>query len=85
MINLQNINDVKTLQSNLRATFDTAQGKESMLFLEELCKWFPTALDSNETNDIIARDANRRVLGTLKTLLEHSAEDIVSWAKTEEV
>lgn len=83
MIDLAKIEDVKTLKANLRATFETAQGKESMKFIEQIGSWYPKVTDSTETNDIISRDANRRLIGTLKTILECSAEQIVELAKQE--
>lgn len=77
MINLSKLDDVKALQSNLRAAFETAQGKEAMKFIEQIGSWYPKVTDSMETNDIISRDANRRLIGTIKTLLELSADQIV--------
>ncbi len=84
MIDLTNVEDVKAIQSNLHTTFDTPQGKEAMKFLEQLCNWYPTTLDTLETNEVIARDANRRVLGMIKTLLEQTADVIVSLATEKE-
>jgi len=81
---LGDIEYVKGLQKNLRVTFESPQGKEVMLFLEKLCSWYPTAFDTLETNEVIARDANRRVLGTIKTLIEQKPEIIVTLAKQEE-
>lgn len=80
MVNLKDLEEVKGLQSNLRATFDTPTGKEAMKFMQEIGGWFPTAFDSMETNDIIARDANRRLLGTIRTLLDLNPEQIVALA-----
>ena len=53
----------------MHATFDTPQGKEVMRYIEQIGHWFPTYQDSNETNEIIARDANRRLIGTLKSIM----------------
>lgn len=80
MVEMTNIDQVKALKSNLHATFDTPQGKESMKFMQEIGGWFPSKFDSMDTNDIIARDANRRLLGTLRTVLDLSAEQIVALA-----
>ena len=80
-MNLQNIDDVKGLQSNLIATFDTPQGKEVMRFIEQIGSWYPKMGDSGETNEIIARDANRRLIGTIKTMLELTPEEIVALTK----
>lgn len=71
------IEEAKAIKSNVHATFDSAHGKETMKLLEKLCSWYPTINDSSDTNDIIARDANRKVLGTIKSILNLSAEQIV--------
>jgi hypothetical protein len=78
---LTDINYVKGLQSNLRVSFDTPPGKEVMKFMELIGGWYPTIFDSLETNEVIARDANRRFIGTIKTLLELTPEQIVALAK----
>lgn len=81
---LGDIEYVKGLQKNLRVTFESVPGKEVMVFLEKLCHWYPNITDTLETNEVIARDAERRILGTLKTLIEHRPEVIVTLAKQEE-
>jgi hypothetical protein len=83
MINMTNIDQVRGLKSNLHATFDTAQGKESMKFMQEIGGWFPSVFDSMDTNAIIARDANRRLLGTVRTILDLTPEQIVALAQKE--
>ena len=64
------------LKSNMHATFDSPQGKEVMSYLEQIGHWFPTVYDSGDTNEIIARDANRRLVGTLKSILLLTPEQI---------
>jgi hypothetical protein len=81
MIDMTNLEQVRALKSNLHATFDSSQGKEAMKFMKDISGWFPTVFDSNETNDIIARDANRRLLGTIRTILELSPEQLVALAQ----
>ena len=81
MIDLGDIEYVKGLKSNLHTTFDSPQGKEVMLFIEVLGGWYPRVGDSMETNDIIARDANRRLIGTIKSIMNLSAEQIVALAE----
>lgn len=81
MIDLTNPDQVKGLKSNLHTTFDSPQGQETMRFLEEIGSWCPTVLDSNETNDVIARDANRKLIGTIKTILNLSTEQVVALVK----
>jgi len=78
VIDLTNRDTVAGLKSNLHATFDSPQGKEAMKFLEEIGSWYPKLSDSNETNDIIARDANRKLIATIKTILTLSTEQIVA-------
>lgn len=83
MIDMTSLDEVRTLKANLHATYDSPQGKEAMRFMKDISGWFPTIFDSNETNDIIARDANRRLLGTIRTILELSPEQIVALANRE--
>ena len=72
------LDQVKALQSNLRSTFETPQGQEVMRYIEKIGSWTPTIYDSGETNEIIARDANRRLIGTLKSMLELTPEQVVA-------
>ncbi|MFA5340451.1 MAG: hypothetical protein WC332_01620 [Clostridia bacterium] len=83
MSNLTDIRYVKDLQNSLRI-FDSEQGKEVMKFLESIGGWTPNIFDTLDTNEVIARDANRRLIGTIKTLLTQPAEVIVALAKKEE-
>lgn len=73
--------NVIALQSNLRATFESPQGKETMRFIESIGSWYPTKFDSGETNEIIARDANRRLIGTIKTLLQLTPDQVMELSK----
>ena len=82
---MTDIDYVKGLKTNLHTTFDSPQGKEAMKFLEKIGGWTPTIMDSNQTNDIVSRDANRKLIGTLKTILELTAEQIVELAEQKEV
>jgi hypothetical protein len=68
---------IKTLKQSMHLVFDTPQGKQVMEYLESISGWTPTVADSMETNDIIARDANRRVLGTIKTILKLSPDQLI--------
>lgn len=67
---------IKTLKQSMHLTFDTPQGKEVMEFIEKIGSWYPNITDSAETNDIVARDANRRLIGTLKTILNLSPDQL---------
>jgi len=82
--NLTDIRYVRNLQANLRASLDSPAGKEVMRFIENIGGWTPSVFDTLETNEVIARDATRRLIGTLKSLLELSPEQIVAMAKERE-
>lgn len=72
------IQEAKILKQNIHATFESPQGKDTMKYLEKIGGWVPSIYDSADTNEIIARDANRRLIGTLKTIMELNAEQIVA-------
>ena len=76
------VQEATALKSNIHSTFDTPQGKEVMKYMEKIGCWIPNVFDSGDTNEIIARDANRRLIGTLKTIMTLTAEQIA--ALTEE-
>lgn len=80
-MNLTDVKEVQAVQGCLRAAFNSPGGKEAMSIIEKLGGWTPTVFDSSDTNSIIARDGNRRLIGTIKTLLELSPEQIVALAK----
>jgi hypothetical protein len=82
-MNLSDPTYVSDLKKNIHATFDSPQGKEAMIFMERVGSWMPNMMDTNETNDIIARDANRRLLGTIKTIMALSVEQIVALSTKE--
>jgi hypothetical protein len=73
-----NLEDAKVLKNNVHMTFETPQGKETMKFLEKIGGWIPSIYDSGDTNEIIARDANRRLIGTLKSIMNLTAEQLVT-------
>jgi hypothetical protein len=68
--------EVGILKRNMCLVFDTPQGKDVMKYLEKIGSWYPTVMDSNDTNAIVARDANRRLIGTIKTIMELEPEQI---------
>lgn len=82
MIDLKNIEDVRILQSNLRASLDTPQGKEVISFLEEICGWYD--FSEIDPNMILIKHGKRQVLATVKTLLKLNAEQIVAVAQKEQ-
>lgn len=81
MIDLTNIEEVKVLQSNLRATLDTPSGIEVMQFLDELCGWYDFSESSPDL--ILIAHGKRQVLATLKTLLRLTPEQVVATANKE--
>ena len=76
MTDLSKIDDVKALQSNLRASLLTPPGKEVVIFLEEICGWYD--FSEVDPNLILIKHGKRAVLATIKTLLELTAEQIVA-------
>lgn len=72
------LDETKALKNNVHLTFGTAHGQEVMKFIEKIGGWTPTIYDSGDTNEIIARDANRRLIGTLKTIMQLNAEQILA-------
>jgi len=83
-MNLLNIDDVKGLQSNLRACFDTPQGKEVMKFLEGSCGWYESIFNPVNKDMILINAGKREVVATLKTLLEKKPEEIILMVKSKE-
>ena len=81
MINLTDRESVKKLQNQIRLAFDNTNGEAVMEFLEQIGNWWPRLDDSNDTNAIIARDANRRLIGTIKSLMKLTPEQVVAMAK----
>ena len=73
-----NINEAKSLKSNVHTVFDSDAGKEVMKYMEKIGCWIPNVFDSGDTNEIIARDANRRLIGTLKTIMNLTPEQIAA-------
>ena len=72
------LDEIKLLKQNVHLVFDSPQGQEVMKYIEKIGNWYPTIYDSMETNAVIARDANRRLIGTLKTIMELSSEQIIA-------
>jgi hypothetical protein len=78
MIDLSDPRQVQAIKSNIHATFESAHGKETMAFLEQIGSWYPNIADPMDTNSIVARDANRRLIGTIKTIMACSADQIMA-------
>jgi hypothetical protein len=82
MIDLTDIEYVKGLQMNLRASLESESGKEVLKFMEELCGWYD--LNAKETNDILIAHGKRQVYATLRTLLDFKPEQVVAVAQPKE-
>ena len=82
MRELQNIEDIKALQSNLRVTLLSTPGKEVLIFLEKLCAWYD--FSETDTNMILINHGKRAVLATIKTLLDCTPEQIVAITQKEQ-
>jgi len=83
-MNLTDLNYVKGLQSNLRASLDTPQGQEVMKFLEEACGWYQSVFDPTSKEMTLINDGKRQVVATIKTLLRLTPEEVVIWARSKE-
>jgi len=81
---MTDLEDVKGLQSNLHATFDGPQGQEVMRWLEDIVAYDMSIFDPASKENTWIQDGKRQVVATIKTLLKHKAEDIVSLAKNKE-
>ena len=75
---------IKTLKSNIHATFDSPQGKEVMKFLEQTCCWYKSVWDPNDPDMTLINDGKRQVLATIKTILELTPDQIIAIAKQKE-
>lgn len=82
MRQLTDIDYVKTLKGNMRASLDTDAGKEVVKFLEIVCGWYD--FGNVDTNEILIGHGKRQVLATIKTLLELNPEQIVALAQQKE-
>lgn len=83
MTELHNIEYVQALQSHLRSKFNDEVGKEIMVFLEKLCGWYD--FSESDKDQILIRHGGRRIVATLKTLLELKPEEIVAIANQKEI
>ena len=81
---LTNLEEVKGIQANLHAVFDSPQGKAVMLFLEAACGWYESVFDPVNRDIVMLNAGRREVVATIKTLLKHTPEEIVALVKTKE-
>ena len=75
MTDLTSVEEVRGLQNELRTTFGTDSGKETMKFLEQLCGWYD--FTQTETEAVLNANGRRQVLATIKTLLKLTPEQVV--------
>lgn len=75
MTDMSNIEQVRMLQSSLRASLGTDAGKEVIKWLEEICGWYD--FYDVDPQVIQIKHGKRSVLATIKTLLELTPEQIV--------
>jgi len=71
------LSEAQALKKNMLATFESAHGKEVMKFIKRIGNYYCTVYDSGDTNEIIARDANRRLIQTLESIINLTPEQIV--------
>ena len=81
MIDLSNIDEVKALQTNLRAVLGEGTGKEVMNFLEQVCGWYD--FQDTDPDMILIKHGKRQVLATIKTLLKLTPDQIVALQQEE--
>ncbi len=84
MINMTDLEQVKTLVQQIRGALDTPDGKEVMKFLEQACGWYESIFDPDNRDRILLNAGRREVVATLKTFLEQAPEDIVKLAQEKE-
>lgn len=84
MSNMQDLDYVRGLQSNMKVVFDSPQGKEVMRFLEQTCCWYRSVWSPESPDLTLINDGKRQVVATIKTILELKPEQIVELAKRKE-
>jgi len=85
MIDLTNMKTVKEICANMRTTFETPQGKETMKNLEEMGGWYESIFDPQNRDMVLINAGKREFVATIKTFLKHSPEQIVAMAQQKEL
>lgn len=80
-MNMTDPDYVRSLKSNMHATFETPQGQEVMRYLENSCCWYKSILDPASPELTLINDGKRQVIATIKTIMELSPDQIVTLAK----
>ena len=78
MIDLQDPRELKALQGNIIAVFDTPQGKEVMAFLEQSCGWYESVFDPQSEHMTYINAGRREVVATIKTFLKYSPDQLAA-------
>ena len=84
-MNLTDLDYVKGVVSNMRATFSTPQGEEVMKFLEEAVGFYGTMFDPAHRDLVLINDGKRQIVSTIKSFIKLTPEQIVAMAKTRRV
>jgi len=71
------LQEVKEIQSNIRAVFNTPAGEKVMEFLEQACGWYESVFSPSNRDLTLINDGKRQVVGTLKTFQKFSPEEIL--------
>jgi hypothetical protein len=79
MIDLTKVDQVRQLQTEVRTVFDNPSGREVMKFLDQICGWYDFTESDKDINQLLT--GRRQVLATVKTLLEHSPEQVAAVAR----
>lgn len=82
-VSLTDIDYVKSLKGDLRATLETDAGKNVIKFLEKLCGWYD--FEDMHTETVLNKNGRRQVLATIKTLLVLTPDQIVALAIEKEL
>jgi hypothetical protein len=79
IIDLTDLKQIRMIQQELHQVFDSPSGKEVMKFLEQACGWYDFSREDPDA--ILIAHGKRQVLATIKTLLDHPAEQVQLVAK----
>lgn len=82
MINLQDRDDVKALQHNMRMAFDNPGGEEVIKFLEQVCGWYD--FQETDPDKVLVAHGKRQVLATIKTMMKCSTDEIMAIAQQQQ-
>ena len=74
IIDLTDLKQVRMIQQEMHQVFDSPSGKEVMRFLEQACGWYD--FSGTDPDAILIAHGKRQVLATIKTLLDHPAEQV---------